>query len=194
MTADDLSPEAENRFKELVAGHLSATGKPRFMNKQTANSQRIGLIARMFPNAFYVHIIRDGRAVANSLLHVGWWDQIDIWWLGGKPAKWVEMGRDPIELCALQWQHDVEEILDHRHLFGDRYLEIRYEDLVEDTKGTVGQVLQFAGLDSMGRFMEGLPESLPNMNYKWEEQLDAPQKALLDQCIGESLASFGYST
>ena len=104
------------------------------------------------------------------------------------------MGRDPIELCGLQWQHDVGEILDHRHLFGDRYLEIRYEDLVQDTKGTVGDFLQFSGLSSSGPFVEALPESLPNMNYKWDEQLDARQKAHLDQCIGESLAALGYLT
>ena len=192
MTADELTPDVECKFKRIVEEHLSATGKPRFMNKQTANAQRIGLIDRMFPDACYVHIIRDGRAVANSLLRVDWWGGTDIWWLDGKPEKWAEMGRDPIELCALQWQWDVQEILEHKHLFDDRYLEIRYEDLVEDTKSVVGDIVQFAGLRRSEMVMDSLPESLPNMNYKWVEQLDESQKALLEQCIGESLAALGY--
>ena len=192
MIADELTAEAEAKFKRLVKGHLSATGKPRFMSKQTANAQRIGVIDKMFPEACYVHIIRDGRAVANSLLRVDWWSGTDIWWLGGKPEKWVEMGREPIELCALQWQRDVQEIMDHRHLFDDRYIEIRYEDLVKDTRGIVRDVVQFVGLGQSERLMDSLPESLPNMNRKWVEQLDKAQKAILEQCIGESLASLGY--
>jgi hypothetical protein len=194
MTGDDLTPEVERRFKDLVEGHLSATGKPRFMNKQTANTQRIGAIDKMFPDASFVHIIRDGRAVASSLLRVDWWSRTDIWWYGGTPKEWAEAGGDPIELCALQWQRDVQEILDHRHLFEDRYLEIRYEDLVADTKGTVRDVVQFAGLEPSQRLMDSVPDSLPDMNYKWVEQLDASQKATLERCLGESLAALGYTT
>ncbi len=192
MTADDLRPEVEDRFKSVIEEHLRATGKPRFMNKQTANSQRIEVIDKMFPDACYVHIIRDGRAAANSLLRVDWWDGTDIWWLDGKPEKWVEMGREPIELCALQWQRDVQEILAYKTLFEDRYLEIKYEDLVRDTRGVVGDVLCFSGLGQSEIVMDSLPESLPNMNYKWVEQLDEAQKAILQRSIGESLAALGY--
>ena len=194
MTADDLTPEVEGKFKGVIEEHLRATGKPRFMSKQTANSQRIGVIDRMFPDACYVHIIRDGRAVANSLLRVDWWGETDIWWLDGKPEKWAAMGGDPIELCALQWQRDVQEILDHKHLFDERYLEIRYEDLVEDPRSVVDDVIRFAGLGQSTMLMDTLPETLPNMNYKWEEQLGGSQKAILEKSIGESLAALGYPT
>lgn len=194
MTAGDVTPELDRRFRRLVATHLSATGKPRFMNKQTANAQRLGVIDKMFPDALYVHLLRDGRAVANSLLRVDWWDQTDIWWFGGKPAQWAEMGRDPVELCALQWQRDVQEIQEHGRLFGDRFLEIRYEDLVQDPKAVIGDVVRFAGLGRSRVFMDILPESLPNMNLKWMEQLDDAQKALLEGTLSDSLAALGYST
>lgn len=192
-TEDELTAEMEGRFKWLVQEHLKATGKPRFLNKQTANTQRIGLLNRMVPDALYVHIIRDGRAVANSLFRVEWWDPMDIWWLQGKADQWEQMNRSPIELCALHWQRDVQEILLHKPLFEDRYLEVRYEELVEDTRGTAGKVVRFCELHESPGFTELLPEKLQNMNYKWEVQLDEQQKLVLKEAIGEFLTQLGYS-
>ena len=192
MTEDELTVEMEAKFKRLVEGHLKASGRPRFMSKQTANTQRIRTIHRMFPDAFYVHIIRDGRAVAASLSRVEWWKQIDIWWLGDKAARWEEMGREPLELCALHWQHDVEEILHSKHLFEDRYLEVRYEDLVHDPRNIVVKVAAFCGLSEFGELCEFIPEKLENMNYKWETQLTAAQRQVLQETIGDFLAQLGY--
>jgi hypothetical protein len=192
MTADELTAETERKFKAVVEAHLRATGKPRFMNKQTANVQRIGVIDRMFPDAFFVHILRDGRAVANSLLRVDWWQATDVWWLGGKPEKWEQMGGDPLELCALQWRRDVEEILLNKNQFANRYLEIKYEELVQDTRGVVDKAVRFCGLGEDAAFRATIPETLPNMNQKWREQLDKSQQLVLENTIGDFLMELGY--
>jgi hypothetical protein len=192
MTSDDLTSQMEGRFKRIVEGHLRATGKPRFMNKQTANAQRISVISRMFPDAYYVHIIRDGRAVAYSLLRVEWWNEDDIWWLGEMPEDWACADKDPLKVCALQWQHDVLEILNHRHLLGDRYLEIRYEDLVRQPREVVSEAFSFCGLSTFTSFADSIPGSLPNMNYKWTQQLDESQKMALERTIGHLLEELGY--
>ena len=81
----------------------------------------------MFSDAYYIHIIRDGRAVADSMLNVSWWNDTDIWWLGAKPSEWEKKGKSAIELCGLYWKTDVEEILENKYLFENRYLELRYE-------------------------------------------------------------------
>lgn len=193
-TEDDLSEEMEGRFKKIIQEHLRLTGKSRFLNKQTANTQRIRLINRMFPDAYYVHIIRDGRAVANSLLHVGWWSDVDIWWLGHRPPWWKEMGREPIQLCALHWKRDVEEILQNKHLFEDRYVEIRYELLVRDTESVINIIADFCELDRREVFDKLLPETLPNMNYKWKQELTEHQKSVVRDCIGGFLIQLGYGT
>ena len=191
-TEDDLTAEMEESFKDIVTSHLRLTGRSRFVTKRPGNNQRIRVINKMFPDAYYVHIIRDGRAVASSLLSVGWWRDVDVWWFGQKAGKWEEMGKDPVELWALHWQRDIEEIRQNKHLFEDRYLELRYEDLVQDTRGTVGKITRFCGLnqtsfvsnDASLAFSESLPESLPNMNYKWEERFDGAQKLILRETIG----------
>ena len=192
LTEADLSPEMEDRFKQVVKNHLKFTGKPRFISKQTANSQRIRTIHAMFPDAYFVHLIRDGRAVANSLNNVSWWQNTDVWWLDGRPNKWQEMGEEPIKLCALQWQHDVAEILESKHLFADRYLEIRYEDLVVDPHGVIGDVLRFCELRETSKFSQCIPDDLKNMNYKWDKNLSERQKEAVHESIGDFLIQLGY--
>ena len=164
------------------------------MNKQTANIQRIELINSMFKDAYYVHIIRDGRAVASSLLNVGFWNDTDIWWLGKKPSDWEREGKEPVELCALHWKHEVEEILKNRALFGERYVEITYEALVADVKNTLNKITEFCELRRSARFTKMLPPSLPNMNYKWKEQLTKNQKIRLNKILEPFLMQLGYET
>ncbi len=192
LTEVDLTDEMQHKFMQVVDNHLHFTGKPRFLSKQTANSQRIRAIHAMFPNAYYVHLIRDGRAVTSSLHKVPWWENTDIWWLNGKPNKWQEMGEDPIELCALQWQHDVAEILENKHLFGGRYLEIRYEDLVADAHTVMGKILRFCELRETAEFSQRIPNDLTDMNYKWDKNLSSQQKEIVHKSIGDFLVQLGY--
>jgi hypothetical protein len=193
MSDDELTHEMDDKFKRKIKDHLRFTGKPRFLNKQTANTQRIRLINKMFADAYYVHVIRDGRAVSNSLFRVPFWEHIDVWWLGHKAAIWEEMGREKIELCGLHWQRNVNEILRNRHLFGDRYFEIRYEDFVKDTQGAFDTLTSFCELNENTEFLRSLPKSLPNMNYRWKNQLTEPQKLILNKTVREFMIQLGYS-
>ena len=191
-TEDDLDIEKEKRFKGQIAKHLAYTGKRRFLSKQTANIQRIRLIDKMFDDAYYIHILRDGRAVANSLLNVSWWKDTDIWWLGIKASHWEKDGKPAIKLCGLHWQRDVMELIDNKYLFEDRLIEIRYEDFIADVRGTMDKVIGFCELSQSKSFLETLPKTLPNMNQKWQEQLTAEQKDILQRTIEPALIQLGY--
>ncbi|MCZ6767184.1 MAG: sulfotransferase, partial [bacterium] len=188
----ELTDEMQRRLKEKISGHLRLTGKPRFLSKQTANNRRVGLLDKMFPDALYVHAIRDGRAVASSTLRVPWWNDTHIWWLGYKASQWQEEGRPPIELSARYWMRTVQEVRRHRELLGDRYMEIRYEDLARDTRGVIGEITRVCALRQSAAFTKRIPSTLPGMNYKWKEQLTDTEKATLQECIGEFLDELGY--
>jgi hypothetical protein len=191
-TEDDLNVEMEKKFKDVIKRHLLLTGKRRFLNKQTANTQRIRLINKMFSDAFFIHIIRDGRAVANSLLNVKWWNSTYIWWLGEKTSEWEKKGRQPIALCGLHWKRGVEEIIENKSLFEDRYIEIKYEDLIIDVRGTMDKIISFCELSNSEYFLRMLPQTLPNMNYKWEKSLNEAQKTILNNTLKPFLTLLGY--
>jgi hypothetical protein len=182
----------EKKFKDVIKRHLFLTGKRRFLNKQTANTQRIRLINKMFSDAFFIHIIRDGRAVANSLLNVKWWNNTDIWWLGEKASEWEKEGTQPIALCGLHWKRGVEEIIENKSLFEDRYIEIKYEDFIIDVRGTMDKIISFCELRNSEYFLRMLPQTLPNMNYKWEKSLNEAQKTILNNTLKPFLTILGY--
>jgi len=193
MTKRRFSKLIENKFKHIISVQLYATGKYRFINKRTANTQRLEIIHAMFPDAYFVHVVRDGRAVVNSLLHVPWWNTLPIWWLNGKtPNDWISQGKNPVKLCALHWKYNVQEIVRHKKMFGKRYLEIRYEDFVNDVQGTVGTIMTFCQLPCSASYMHALRRTLPNFNNKWKQELTTQQKAVLENTIGSFLHQLKY--
>jgi hypothetical protein len=192
-TEKNLDFKIEKKFIKTINKHLTLTGKSRFLTKQTANTQRIRLINRIFKDAYYIHIIRDGRAVANSLFNVSWWKDIDIWWNEGKNNDFENIEKNQIELCGLHWKRNVEEILKNKFLFEDRYIEIRYEEFVKDVKKTMNNIIEFCELNNSKTFMKLLPETLKNMNYKWKNNLDKNQQELLNKTLKAFLAKLGYN-
>lgn len=191
-TENDLNKATEEKFKDVIKNHLVLTGKKRFVSKQTANTQRIRLIGKMFSDAYFIHMIRDGRAVANSLLNVRFWNDTDIWWLGEKASDWEKKGGAAIELCGLHWKRDVEEIQKNKNLFEDRYIEVRYEDFVSNVRSTMDRVASFCELSKSESYSRLLPQTLSNMNYKWQEQLTVEQKKILERTIKPFLNQLGY--
>jgi hypothetical protein len=192
-TENDFDFDTEKRFKDVIKKHLSLTGKKRFLTKQTSNTQRLRLINKMFDDAYYIHIIRDGRAVANSILNVSWRRETDIWWAGEKSYELEKKSRQTIELCGLRWKNNVKEILNNKYLFKNRYIEVRYEDFVLDVKGTMEKVTDFCELSNSEEFFKLLPKTLPNMNNKWEKELTEVQKSILNEILKSYLNQLGYN-
>jgi hypothetical protein len=93
-------------------------------------------LVSIFPDARFLHIIRDGRDVACSLYKTHWivpstGKKVDYTQSIGNAARYW---RDIIQTAR---QHAAHPILE------GRVLEIRYEALVAETERTLRQVLQF---------------------------------------------------
>jgi hypothetical protein len=65
-TAGDATPELVRFFRDRFGAELA--GRGRFLEKTPANAVRIPFIDACFPDAFFVHVIRDGRDTVCSLM------------------------------------------------------------------------------------------------------------------------------
>ena len=117
------------------------------MSKRIGHNRRVALLHEIFPEARFVVMSRDGRAVARSLLAVDWWPDTHIWWFGGTPLDWGRAGRDPRDLAAHHWVREVRAIEDGLAVVPESQVHrISYEQLVAAPRDVISGVAGFAGL------------------------------------------------
>ncbi|HYV88897.1 MAG TPA: sulfotransferase [Candidatus Polarisedimenticolia bacterium] len=112
------------------------------------------VISALFPQARYIHLLRDGRDVAFSN-HTGpvdaYWRKIffghaDIESWHGMSLNGSGYRRRPHLFNAQHWLSSVS--LGHRTALelGARCLELRYEDLIQDPRASAARLFAFLGL------------------------------------------------
>jgi len=122
--APDARADAVRAFYRLYAQRLA---KPRWGEKTPGYGLHLESIARLLPEAHFLHIIRDGRDVALSVR--------------GLPFAPGES----MEEIAHDWCRRIEETR-AQGARCSRYLEVRYESLVRETEATLRLVSAFADL------------------------------------------------
>lgn len=190
-------PEEAMRLLGRAFGLVREYGGGRcLVNKRIANNQRIPILDAACPDSRFVHLVRDGRAVAYSCTRVDWWRTSDIWWYGGTPVDWESEGGDPWDLCARNWVEELRSIEDGLSTIPDaRRLEVTYEALVADPVGSLVGIAAFAGLTPDPGWISEL-ESLPypDRNEGWRTELDGDTVDLVTKVQLDELTRYGYRT
>jgi hypothetical protein len=163
---------------------------------------RIGFLEEIFEDARFVHILRDGRSVASSLLHVGFWRG----WYGPQGwragllsaedrATWEAYDRSFVALAGLEWRIQMRAIEAARQqLDPARFLEIKYESFCEQPMETYRRVLDFAELPRSAEFDRQVEAaSIRSMRDRWREDLTPAQQAMLDELLADDLRRYGYN-
>jgi hypothetical protein len=132
-------------FWLLVSGGTEPAGPARFFLEKTPDHCLDGdAILHTFPNARFIHLIRDARSVAASLLRgsKGW------------AADWAP---NTATDAAFMWAERVRagQAIGER-LGPERYLELRYEDLRSAPEDSVAGILRWLGLESLPELVETL--------------------------------------
>jgi omega-hydroxy-beta-dihydromenaquinone-9 sulfotransferase len=162
---------------------------------------RLGFLNAVYPQAKFINVIRDGRAVASSLLRVWFWrgwHGPDNWDWGPLSAeqdrRWKSYGSSFVALAALQWEILMDAYERTKHIVpAERMLEVRYEDLCADPVGVTRRATEFAGLDFPASFQRSVQRlRLESRNDKWKQGLSPAQQNVLNECIREPLARWGY--
>lgn len=147
----------------------------------------------LFPGTRYVHLIRDGRDVVTSLHRRTRSD--------GRPWSTFDGGHD-------LWLRSLTVARRFAERAGDRYLELRYEDLITDDEGHLARVLRHYGVDPHEESLayarrqqaDRTPLSSPTRTLEdasrsaWEEEWNGEQQLESLDRLGDALVDLGYET
>ncbi|MDQ4027935.1 MAG: sulfotransferase, partial [Actinomycetota bacterium] len=190
---DDASDQAAGLRRRFDLIQRYAGGSV-FINKRIANNRRIPLLLAAFPDARFVEIIRDGRAVAYSLSRVDWWPDSHVWWYGKSPKEWAAEGKDPWQLCARNWVEEIREIRRGKQLVPDgRLFEVKYEDFLENPFDAFIRLANFCDLEPVAKWQNALRElSFPDKNEAWRRRLSREEIATIEDVQLQTLMSLDY--
>jgi hypothetical protein len=167
--------------------------KTRYADKTPMHVLHLRRLGRLFPEARFVHIIRDGRDVALSYATTEW-------------------GPQTVEESAVRWRRSVQRgRRDGQRLGPGRYREVRYEALVAEPESELRILCGFLRLDwddAMLRYHEHAGDVItatrfPDAHQRlrlpptpglrdWRRDMAAPDVARFEAIAGPVLDEFGY--
>ena len=114
LSQADVTANARKLYRHNVRQHLHWQGKARYLQKHTG-FPRTSYLRQIFADARFVHVHRDGRSVANSLLHVAFFDGTMASWMWGpmRPEfeqEYLASGKSRVVLAAIWWKTLVDAI------------------------------------------------------------------------------------
>ena len=194
-------------FRDLINGlfssHLQANGKRRWAEKTPHNLLYIRQLSRIFPEARFVHVLRDGRDVAASLVEMQWFD------IKSKQKIWYT---ENIRNAAIYWKEIVSGIRKAAVDAGvwGRYAELRYEDMIVDPKENLEELMNFLGEEWDDRLLDyynqvhELPEgesSSPQVKKslytssigRWKQSFTDEDRRIFKETAGELLVELEYT-
>lgn len=170
----------------------------RFTNKLPRNTLRIPWLLKVFPDAQFVHIIRDGRAVVRSMIRVIDRQKKHDRILGSfaRPLGWQEYyEKDPYEAHSRQWVGIEETVMeDLKAVSDDRIFRTKYEDFIRDTRGIMKQICAQFDLDHDDNTISIWPEHLENRNVKWPQECTPEQIETMRKWVTPTLMAYGYES
>ena len=130
-------------------------------------------LPRIWPDARYLHLVRDGRDVARSIIAMGW---AGTFWTAAE--RWVEAER--------LWDRLKPT------LAPDQVLEVRYEELVAAPEPQLTRICEFLGVAYRPEMLEFPKHSSysapdPQLSYQWKKKLTPDQLREVEAQLGPLL-------
>lgn len=135
---EDAVSEVNEMYRGMInnffSKYMKKNNKKRWAEKTPYNIKHIDFLLEVFEgNIKFIHMIRDGRDVAASLLTMPW----------GPPT---------IEGAAESWNSIIEN--SRKHLEKKYFIEVKYEDLINNEVKVLKRVCKFLKEDYDGRMLD----------------------------------------
>ncbi len=191
--ANDPPTDLSMAFRALYSSYAAFHGKTRYGDKTPSYVLHIELLASMFPEAVFVHLIRDGRDVALSYLD-------------------ADFGAKTLGQAAISWDRYVRAGRVAGEALGpERYREVRYEELVREPERVLEELCRFVDLpydERMLRYHEHADQMVSSLSHNehhqnlyrpptvglrdWRSQLSPADTAVFESLAGDLLDELGY--
>lgn len=201
LTANDVFEGAGERIVRDFLIEMRTQCAQRLVEKLPINSFRIDFISRIFPDAKFVHLVRNGLEVARSIGRVA----ERALWFGDDDYKWELLAAYArthnagalLQLCKdndlrglLEWRLTVTAAQNSlRTLPSQRSLEIRYEQLINNPLATCEALEKFVGIPPNAAMRTFAQQQIARQSAP----IDATSLSSSQRLIGgELLARLGY--
>ena len=169
--------------------HFYDRKKTALLEKSISNAPRAVFFNDNFQPAYFIHIVRNGYAVAEGIRR-------KAKLMPGNP--FYPKGQYPINLCAEQWTRSLQVVREQQGQLHN-FFEITYEQLTTDPDKTMQQVCRFldispfdTSLKSVSFSVHQTNASIQDMNQSSLERLTNDEIGLINEVAAEDLKRYGY--
>jgi len=174
----------------VINNYLLSDKNVRFIADHTPSNLKIALaLAKSYPESLFIHIVRDGRAVFNSVKKVTWGPNIptdaSTWWLSELSFGFLA------------------------EVTGISIIRIHYEDLVINPKNELDKIFDYLELDRKYKITDNVNKIIPNYSKKqhmlvgqipkisridnWKKELSEREIELFEISSNVMLSNLGYN-
>ena len=199
LVASDVSLRTKRALR-TVASELLTAKRRRLLVKITG-MPRISFLHNIFPDAKFIHVIRDGRAVADSRMNTFWkgWQGLNIW-AGKMPAEyqeeWERHHHSFIALAGIEWKTHLDYLEELKKDFpGIGICQVRYETFCTNPIAELRRIANHCELPWSEQFERAAQAfHVSDENQKWKSDLTDEQCAILEEVLEPYLVKYGYES
>lgn len=175
MTEEDSTAPLHRLLHDWFS-ELSEPVQDMILEKTTANAVRMRWLQKVFPNSYFIGMVRNGYAVTEGI---------------------KRKGRKDVARGAIHWNLANRIMRDDSRRI-ERYFELRYEDLSDNTAPTLERICQFLEIEP-GPLLERVSSqgadriTVRNFNPDSIRNLSSEEIRLIKENASEMLDYYGYT-
>ena len=179
----DVVPGEKEFLYEMIKTQLKAFNAKRFVDRSHDFCLRLRYLNELFPDAFYIILKRDPRAVVNSQ-----YTMIKDEW---DPSKHQDTygvvinnfsSENKLETCIKYYKFYIKTMEDNLEFIKNK-IEINYEDFVKNPREELKKLYEFVGLEWYKELDNEIPEILELKNNEKWKQLPEEERKMLENAF-----------
>ncbi len=186
-----------NGFRIAIEWYVNQFAKARgregatlWIEHYPAHARNVPSLMKTFPDAKFIHMVRDGRAVAASLMNVEW-----------GPKDIISVARFWIQMIG--FGHGARQAVPT-----ENFADVRYEDLITSPEKVMRDLAKFLNIDFVPAMLESKSYWVPayarvqqclvgspldeHRIEAWKQTLSAREIEIFEHETGDLLTCFGY--